>query len=289
MASRHSSLKSVFVVTGVICALASSAFARTWYVRVDGTGDAPSIAAAMDSSVSGDTVLVAAGTYEIDGFITVTEGITLLSENGPYETKLVPQPFMYPLGALSCSGFREETVIEGFWIDGFIWSNGGLGTLFIDNCWYLRIQNNIFTNNRDAGVAVGGTSLSVLYIYNNTFVDNSPYAINGNGEQGFMTGNIIWGRADAIDMFYIIECNCMMETADASGAEDFNFEMDPQFCGGPGSGNYFIQSDSPCAPGNAPPPLDEICGLRLIGALPVGCGTVPVEHTTWGRIKSMYR
>ena len=39
------------------------AFSRTWYVRNDGTGDAPTIQAAVDSASSGDTVLVGPGTY----------------------------------------------------------------------------------------------------------------------------------------------------------------------------------------------------------------------------------
>lgn len=37
--------------------------ARTWYVKSDGNGDAPTIQAAIDSASAMDTVLVAAGTY----------------------------------------------------------------------------------------------------------------------------------------------------------------------------------------------------------------------------------
>jgi hypothetical protein len=39
------------------------ALARTWHVHADGSGDAPTIRAAMDSAVSGDDVLLAPGTY----------------------------------------------------------------------------------------------------------------------------------------------------------------------------------------------------------------------------------
>jgi hypothetical protein len=46
-----------------------------------------------------------------------------------------------------------------------------------------------------------------------------------------------------------------------------NFSIDPLFCGPSGSGNYFLQSISPCAPSSSP------CG-ELIGALPVGCGVI---------------
>jgi hypothetical protein len=40
--------------------------ARTWRVTVDGTGDAPTIEAAMDSAAAFDTVLVAPGEHVIE-------------------------------------------------------------------------------------------------------------------------------------------------------------------------------------------------------------------------------
>ena len=64
-----------------------------------------------------------------------------------------------------------------------------------------------------------------------------------------------------------------------------NIALDPEFCGIDDSGNYFLQSDSPCAPGNHPNGYD--CGL--IGALPVNCGKVDVEKKSWGTIKSLYK
>jgi len=56
---------------------------------------------------------------------------------------------------------------------------------------------------------------------------------------------------------------------------------DPRFCS-PMTGNFYLAEDSPAAPGY------NDCGA-LIGAYPVACGPVPVENTTWGRIKSMYK
>lgn len=44
-----------------IC-LVSNTDAETWYVKVDGTGDAPTIQAVLDSCMNGDTVLLANGT-----------------------------------------------------------------------------------------------------------------------------------------------------------------------------------------------------------------------------------
>ena len=70
-----------------------------------------------------------------------------------------------------------------------------------------------------------------------------------------------------------------------AGEQEHNFSLDPQFCGILGTGNYQLQSDSPCAPGNHPTGVD--CGL--IGALPVICGAVEVQTKTWGSIKSLYK
>lgn len=59
------------------------------------------------------------------------------------------------------------------------------------------------------------------------------------------------------------------------------FCEDPQFCGNPGSGNFLLQSDSPCAPGQ------HDCD-SYIGSQSVGCGTTPVEKASISSIKARY-
>jgi len=61
-----------------------------------------------------------------------------------------------------------------------------------------------------------------------------------------------------------------------------NISADPLFCGAPGSENYYLTSVSPCAPDHSPNGV-------LIGAWPVGCGTVNTEATSWGALKAIYR
>jgi hypothetical protein len=56
---------------------------------------------------------------------------------------------------------------------------------------------------------------------------------------------------------------------------------DPQFCD-PEVLDFTVRASSPCAPGNSP-------GCGLIGAWPVGCGSIRVEAMSWGRIKDLYR
>ncbi len=59
-----------------------------------------------------------------------------------------------------------------------------------------------------------------------------------------------------------------------------NICEDPQYCD-PEAGDLHLHALSPCAPSNPE------CGL--IGSLPVGCGTTPVDRVSWGEIKTMFR
>jgi hypothetical protein len=88
-----------------------------------------------------------------------------------------------------------------------------------------------------------------------------------------------------------IECNNLYDIqipyagdcTDQTGING-NISLDPQFCGTPDSGNYLLQADSPCAPGNHPGGND--CGQ--IGARGVGCGNTPVSTATWGSLKALF-
>jgi hypothetical protein len=73
---------------------------------------------------------------------------------------------------------------------------------------------------------------------------------------------------------------CIAAQAGVNG----NFSADPLFCD-PSAGDFRLQSDSPCLPGNHP--LGWNCGL--VGALGQGCGPVALTPQTWARVKARYR
>lgn len=79
-----SPFRACLLVVTLIIATGFSANARVWHVAPDGTGDAPSVQAAIDSALSGDTVLLADGTHVGDGrhIDYLGKKITVCSESG---------------------------------------------------------------------------------------------------------------------------------------------------------------------------------------------------------------
>ena len=57
------SAAGVALLFTLLALAAAPAGSATWYIKSDGTGDAPTIQAGITASTNGDTVLVAAGTY----------------------------------------------------------------------------------------------------------------------------------------------------------------------------------------------------------------------------------
>ncbi len=205
-------------------------------------------------------------------------GISVISESGPFQTKIVPVPSTNPMCAFYCYGIDlGPTEITGFWIEGFVWcpdswyESQALGILLF-GCTTIIVTNNVITGN---GVGVGADLNSDAWLRNNTLFGNSRVDMSGGLNCEF---NIIWDRnaGACIGGFF----NDLLDLSD-SCLPEINFSQYPQFCG-PSAGNLYLQSDSPCAPGISP------AGI-LIGALPVGCATVKAEPKTWGAIKNLYK
>ena len=296
---------SSVVAAALIVFLSSAAYARTWRVNQDGTGDAPTIQAAIDSSVAMDTILVAPGTY-VQQFISLAKSnLTLLSEGGADET------FLHTTGYWILGTGGDHYIIGGFTFEG----SSGTG-LIISMCHDITIEDNVFRNN--AGSAINADFMSGnIKIRNNLIYANGNgiglYDASGSAEISYNTishntsdglgtdgpcsnllhHNIISYNKVGFSGF----CPAQFQCNDIFGNDsnwmppptgtNGNIAVDPQFCGVDPkvSGNYLLQSDSPCAPGNHPDAYP--CGL--IGASPVGCQEVSVEKSSWGAIKAIYK
>jgi len=268
------------LLTGITTFCPGLAHGRTWYVNIAGTGDAPTIAAAMDSAAAGDSVVVGPGHYETEVCFLIPAGVIVVSEMGPLQTRITgigaagPPPCVFDL--------LSNAEMHGFWVEtalsASIFSGPG-----------AKIFNNIITGG--PGYQLG------LYdpcdVRNNLFLETGQgISVVGNGAGADLRRNIVLCRIQCqldppsafCNDFAGPDTPCLQTilTVSDPGA---NFVADPEFCGIPGSGDYYLQADSPCAPGNTP--LAGDCGL--IGPLPVGCGPVKTEVKSWGAVKSMYR
>ncbi len=177
-------------------------------------------------------------------------------------------------------------IIENNWLQGNgegikiqSYSGSVIGNILYDNIWAISIL----------GITAGA-------IENNTIDLGSVAIVVEAGSSVLIYNNIItrFGEGVNCDPFSLpsFHCNNIYDVAnpysgycpDHNGING-NFSAEPQFCGTVNSGNYYLQSDSPCAPGNHPDGYN--CGL--IGAFGPNCGTDPVEDQTWGSIKSLYK
>ena len=122
---------------------------------------------------------------------------------------------------------------------------------------------------------------SGIYRENSTLTLDRVIVANGVGGQGlFVADDTSLVELQCCDLFGNEGGDYGGFISDQTGL-DGNMSLDPQFCGIPGSGNYLLQSDSPCSPTSSP------CGL-LIGSEPVGCGTTAIARSTWSGLKSLY-
>lgn len=103
---------------------------RTWNVTVDGSGDAPTIQAAIDSASAGDTVLLGPGTYlwssqaaSPHSMVILKPGLTLKGQSGPEATVLDAERngrvmLLYDVGS--------ATRVEGVTVQGGLGRGNGV-------------------------------------------------------------------------------------------------------------------------------------------------------------------
>jgi len=185
--------------------------------------------------------------------------------------------------AVWCTGVTatiENNVVEG-----------GAG-VWVNFCGQTVARGNVVVGST-YGFLLQGTP-SVL-LESNTIHDNTIGLGIVNGTAASVQRNIIVSGTVGVDCLMAsaqLTCNDVFgmpikyrgACADQTGVGG-NFSADPQFCGNIGTGNYMLQSDSPCAPQGHPDGAD--CGL--IGARAVGCGTVATKNATWGAVKGLYK
>jgi len=187
---------------------------RTWHIRADGSGDAPTVQAGIDSSRDGDVVLVGPGTY-YENINLRGRAIHLVSEAGPEMTILDGSHGDAPV--IVCKSHEDnDTVIEGFTAQGGSgalindpYSKGGGGVWchfaapVIRGCIIRRneaLNLQPFGNARGGGISFGATdpTLPPILLDGNVIEDNYCSRNAGGiniGAPCIIQDNVIRGNA----------------------------------------------------------------------------------------------
>ena len=123
----------------IICAMfllsTNQVSARTWHLNNSGTGDAPTIAAALDSSMAGDRIELEGGIYT-ESRLQMKSAVTLCSSTGTPHSVTIDgsSPPLAPGPVISCNYSGDDTLIEGLTITGGMatdWLHGQHGGEFL--------------------------------------------------------------------------------------------------------------------------------------------------------------
>jgi hypothetical protein len=159
--------------------LSSLVLGSTWYVKPDGTGDVPTIQAGIDSAASGDTVLLAGGTFHGTGNhnILVSGGpILIKSETGDPQDCIIDCDGYLGPGRYGFR-FQSEAFLSGITVmNGNVMDNGG--AVYCESS--TTIRDCVFLSNQSAywGGAV------CFYSSGYPVLKNCTFALNMAGDWG---------------------------------------------------------------------------------------------------------
>ncbi len=131
---------------------------NTWRINADGSGDARSIQAAIDSCTEGDTVILSDGTYTGRGNYDISfrgKDIVLKSQNGPEKTIIdcLASETTHRRGFLFENYEEGLSVLEGVTVrNGYTGHGGGI---FCDYMTSPTIRDCIITENTVTGLGGG--------------------------------------------------------------------------------------------------------------------------------------
>ena len=120
----RSCLSAVLMATMMLLTHASPARARTWHVNPDGTGDAPTIPAAAESSAYGDSILVDPGTYVCPEhaetgehqWVSLPSGVSLISVAGAEATVIIDSVTIEWGFSVIEMAYATDCLVRGFTI-----------------------------------------------------------------------------------------------------------------------------------------------------------------------------
>ena len=174
----------------LLALLASQAQARTWNIKVDGSGDAPTIQAGIDSATVGDTVLAMPGHYleNID-----FKGKAIVVSGSGAEVTTIDGSGVAGTCVLFVTEEDRNSILTRFTITGGIGHKFGMGNSRFGGGIYVAnsaptIKDNIIADN-SASISVDGTKVGFgggIYCGSSSF--RSPL-LEGNTIQRNIAGS----------------------------------------------------------------------------------------------------
>ncbi len=261
-------MQRIIWILFVFTLISGKANARTWHIQPEGSGDAPTIDAAIDSSVAGDVIELACGTYREEGLV-IKSGITIRSETGQpgcatIEGRQIPNS---PGSIFYTWGSDNSTLLEGLTITGGLANDNFYGVtgggLNISSGSVLTVKRCLITGN--SARAAGGVIIIESQV---TFIDcviteneathSSPGGVTVSGNSSFSAYNttIISNIAASfwpVDGYVALDSEAYFNCCDIDRTRW-------QFVGG---ANYEVDDSD--------------------------CGEVADETQNWGTVKAFYR
>ena len=290
----------ITILTSIL--LHGTAVSQTTYVvKDDGSGDAPTIKAAIEMAVSGDAISVWGGNYNEDSLIVDGKDIYFQYQNGvpviisSYYRQGTGITFRNVGMTTNLFGFEFREFATGISIEnsgGMFWfciisdcgtgievsgasSAPGIQFILIDSCStgisVLDGSDISIRNMTIAGAVTGIESLGGSTSFTRSIIN------------GCDTGALCSGGSISLSCnnFHL---NTMDYSGCAAGTDDFYGLT--RFCydAGGSPGFYYLHVDSPCwAENNA-------CGVDVgVFVSSPGCTGTAVEETNWGTIKKLHR
>lgn len=211
---------------------------RTWYIKLDGTGDAPTIQAGIDSAAAGDTVLVAQGVYSDTTHILISQDLRIVNVH------------LYKSIKLLAEGASFNTVIDGSGSDIAIYTEGLNASAEIQGFeirtifhWFACVDGASFsrTNTQFSEHVSIYCEESELLISKNEILDNnaaiylkdSPVVITDNIIHRAIRGVVCEGESDVLIQFNdIYMCGSAISCFDSESNTDITNNEISGGCGG---------------------------------------------------------
>lgn len=184
-------LRRMLFGVGVMLLHTTAVNARTWHIRADGSGDAPTIQAGIQASAGGDTILIAPGTYQEN--LRASEPLVISGEGDP--TTTIVDGSQAGSVLLVAGGVVQKLTLR----NGFSTTGGGIYVY-----GSAHIHNNIVEDNA-AGMAFDSGIGGGIYVHpfadgvliESNIIRNNTAGNVGGGIAGAATirANIIIGNA----------------------------------------------------------------------------------------------